>query len=70
MPAANSNVPSLAELIREHWSKSTPALYAIIAQHHPAATKSEIISELRRQAAENLAEADRLAMAGPAEGTA
>lgn len=70
MPAANSNAPSLAALIRENWHRSTPDLHAIILQHRPDATTPEIVAELRRQAAENLAEADRLAMAGPAEGCA
>lgn len=70
MPAANSNVPAIADVIRENWHRSTPDLVIAIRQHHPRATTREIIAELRRQAAENLAEADALAMAGPAEGIA
>jgi hypothetical protein len=42
-------IPTLAELIREHWEKPTGELVTIIARHHPAATSAEIIAELRRQ---------------------
>jgi hypothetical protein len=54
MPAANRKFPSVADLIREHWAKSTSELQAIILQHHPKATIPEIVAaptggrELRR----------------------
>lgn len=61
--------PTLAELISEHWAKPTDELCTIIARHHPAASTSEIVAELRRQATANLAEADefeRFALGGGA----